>query len=205
MQIVSLPPATLLLALSASVALSDVPVQAPSGRYVSDPAHTSVVWRIGHMGLSNYTARFADVSISLDFDAGDFARSTVTARVDPASVRTDYPGADKDFDAEVAFEPAILNARAHPVATFRSTAVTMTGPTTADVEGDLTLLGVTRPVTLEVTYNGSMAEHPFLKVPALGFSARTTISRAAFGNDFLTGVALADEVELLIETELLRL
>lgn len=204
MQIASLTPATLLLILSASVAASDVQVHAPSGAYVSDPAHTSIVWRIGHMGLSNYTARFAEVSINLDFDANEVERSTVTARVDSSSVRTDYPGDDKDFDAEVAYEPAILNARVHPVASFRSTGVTMTGSTTADVEGELTLLGITQPVTLKVTYNGSMAEHPFIKVPALGFSARTTISRSAFGNDFLTGVALADEVELIIETELLR-
>ena len=66
------------------------------------------------------------------------------------------------------------------------------------------MMGVTKPVTLAATYNGSMASHPFVKVPAIGFSAKTVIDRTEFGNTFLSGSALSDKVEIAIETELLK-
>jgi polyisoprenoid-binding protein YceI len=175
---------------------------APSGRYVSDPGHTSLHWQIRHLGLSNYTARMRTVSVTLDFDAANIEASSVTATIDPGSIDTYFVG-DKNFNAEIA-SPLILDAARHRAITFRSTGIRRTGPNTADVTGDLTLRGVARPVTLAASYNGSMAEHPFVKVPALGFSARGRIDRTAFGLDFLSGQGLGDEVDILIETELLK-
>lgn len=179
------------------------PLEAPSGAYANDPAHTSLHWKIGHMGLSNYTARVGDVNIALQFDAGNVEKSTVTATINPASFDTGYPRQDKDFNEEIASE-LIMNAAKFPAITFRSTSVERTSPTTANINGDLTMMGVTKPVTLSATYNGSMASHPFVKVPAIGFSAKTVIDRTEFGNTFLSGLALSDKVEILIETELLK-
>lgn len=65
-------------------------------------------------------------------------------------------------------------------------------------------MGVTRQLTLAATYNGSMASQPFVKVPAIGFSARGQIDRTEFGLDFLSGQGLSDNVDILIETELLK-
>lgn len=179
------------------------PIEAPSGVYASDPAHTSLTWKIGHMGLSNYTARMSDVKIALRFDAADVEKSSVSATIGAGSFDTGYPGKDKDFDAEIASD-MIMKAAQFPTITFTSTSVKQTSPTTADINGDLTMMGVTRPVTLSATYNGSMATHPFVKVPAIGFSARTVIDRTEFGNTFLAGSALSDKVEIVIETELLK-
>ena len=180
-----------------------VEVSAPTGQYANDPTHTSLTWKIGHLGLSDYTARVSDVSISLDFDAENIAASSVTATIDPATFDTGYPGTDKDFDAEIA-SPMIMNAEAFPTITFSSTGITQTSPTTADIAGDLTLMGVTRPVTLQATYKGSTASHPFVQVPAIGFSARTVIDRTEFGSTFLSGSGLADEVEIIIQAEMIQ-
>ncbi|WJH40677.1 YceI family protein [Aliirhizobium terrae] len=68
---------------------------APSGTYVSDPAHSSVTWKISHLGLSNYTARFTKMSAELVWDAENPASSKVTAVIDPLSVRTDFLGRRK--------------------------------------------------------------------------------------------------------------
>ncbi|MEL7049913.1 MAG: YceI family protein, partial [Pseudomonadota bacterium] len=116
---------------------------------------------------------------------------------------TDYPLADtKDFDRKLAEDPEYFNANAHPEITFVSTAVEMTGEKAAKVSGDLTLLGVTKPATMDVTLNGGMKLQPFAKKPAVGFSASTTIKRSEFGFTKLIP-AVGDEVSLQIEAEFL--
>lgn len=179
------------------------PVEAPSGSYVNDPTHTSLTWKIGHMGLSHYTARVSDVKVALQFDAANVENSSVAATINAATFDTGYPAQDKDFDEEIASD-LIMNAAAFPTITFQSKSIKQTSPTTANIVGDLTMMGVTKPVTLAATYNGSMASHPFVKVPALGFSAKTVIDRTEFGNTFLSGSALSDKVEIAIEAELLK-
>ncbi|MGB5335678.1 MAG: YceI family protein [Woeseiaceae bacterium] len=178
-------------------------LQAPSGSYVNDPGHTRFLWRIEHLGLTNYTARINNVDIQLEFDANDVASSSVTAVIDPRSVDTGYVG-EEDFDAKISTDENILNAAAHPTIEFASSNIVKTGPTTMAVTGDLTLLGVTRPVTLDVVFSGSTAEHPFVKVPALGFAATATVDRTEFGLDFLSGSGLGDQLEIEIDAEFIR-
>lgn len=180
-----------------------VSVDAPSGSYVNDATHTSVHWKLNHMGLSAYTAGFSQTSIALEFDADNIENSTVSATIPVSSVDTGYPGMDKSFDEEIASD-LIMNAAAYPNIEFTSTKLTQTSPTTADIVGDLTMHGVTKPVTLKATYNGSMAEHPFVKVPAIGFKATTTIDRIDFGIDFLSGMGVGDVVDITIQTEFIK-
>jgi polyisoprenoid-binding protein YceI len=103
-----------------------------------------------------------------------------------------------------------LDSATFPTATFVSTSAEQTGPSTARVTGDLTLHGVTRPLTLDVTYNGSWAQHPAgPPIAGIGFSARGTIQRSEFGLNTLlptTGPnsGVSDAVELLIEAEFNR-
>ncbi len=191
-------------ALSGSMAAhADNHIEAPSGTYVNDPAHTRLLWKIEHLGLSNYTARINGVAITLEFDAADPARSAVAARIDPLSIDTGFKG-DKDFDAEIATDPKILNAGEFPSIEFTSSAVTMTSATTAEIQGELTLLGITLPVALNAVLSGSTASHPFARVPALGFQATGSFDRTDFGLTFLSGSALGDTIEIEIQTEFIK-
>ena len=173
----------------------------PSGRYASDPTHTSVTWRIKHLGLSNYTARFAKIEASVDLDAAAPANSKLSVTIDANSVRTDFPFPDKtDFDKEVGGDARFLNGEKFPQIKFVSTKIVATGAKTAKITGDLTLRGVTKPVTLDAVLNGTMPNNPMMKVPVFGISATGVVHRADFGMTF--GAAfLGADVELLIEAE----
>lgn len=180
------------------------PVEAPAGTYKLDPTHASLTWRVKHMGLAFYTARFTKFDATLDIDPAKAEAARLSVTVDPLSVRTDYPlAAKKDFDKELAEGSKWFDGNAHKSITFQSTSVARTGDSTAKVAGNLTLRGVTKPVTLDVTLNGAMKLHPLRKKPALGFSATATIKRSEFGMTALLGPALADEVQLVIEAEML--
>ncbi len=187
----------------------DVAVNVPSGEYALDPHHTTLVVRAPHFGLATYQLRLNRISGALRFNAENPAQSSVSIDVDTTSLDTPYAG-DRDFDAELQ-NSEWLDSAAHPTATFRSTAVEQTGPNTARVTGELTIRGVTHPATFDVTYNGSWRQHPLgAPLSGIGFSARGTIRRSAYGLMVLqpqqgepnTGVA--DEVELVVEAEFTR-
>ena len=173
----------------------------PSGLYTLDKSHASLTWKVSHLGLSNYTARFTRFDVDLDFNAQDPVRSRVRATIDPTSVKTDYPEPEKkDFDKELSMGESWFNSEQFPQITFMSTAVEKTGDNTGKITGDLTFLGVTKPVTLDVTFNKAIGNHPFANKPALGFSATTMIKRSDFGlNTYIPQIG--DEVEIMIEAE----
>lgn len=181
----------------------------PAGRYTSDPAHTSLTFRVSHLGFSRFTARFTRTDAVLDLDPADPAASSVEAVIDPLSLETDYPFDDMDFDAYLA-GPEWLDAARFPAITFTSTGIEMTGHRTARITGDLALHGVVRPVVLEATFNGGYASHPLDPGGSrIGFSAHGSIERSAFGITFGlppagSTLGVGDTVEILIETELLR-
>ena len=177
--------------------------------YKLDPTHASLTWRVKHMGLSNYTARFTNFDATLDFNSDDASATSLTATIDPTSVETDYPGDFKaghpdspynSFDEELSQSPDYYNAGAFPEITFKSTDITTTGPDTGTVTGDLTFLGVTKPVTLDVKYNG-VANFPWApEEDHIGFSATGTLTRSEFGLSAGTPY-VGDEVQIVIEAE----
>lgn len=176
----------------------------PAGVYLSDQSHTSVTFKVSHLGLSNYTARFAKAEAQLTLDPADPQKSRLTATVDPASVRTDYPNPqEKDFDHKLATDENWFNAGTFPAISFTATKIEKTGANTGRVTGDLAFLGVTKPVTLDVTFNGAYDKAPFSEKAALGFSAHTRLKRSDFG---MTQYApqIGDDVEIIIETEFHR-
>jgi polyisoprenoid-binding protein YceI len=185
-----------------------IPVNVGSGEYALDPHHTTVSVRARHFGLSDYVLRFNAVSGSLNFNAEDPAQSSAQATVNVASLDTPYSG-DRDFDAELQ-NSEWLDAAGHPTATFRSTSVERTGPNTARVAGDITIKGVSAPVTLDVTYNASHATHPMgFPMALIGFSARGSIQRSQFGVAPLMETAagndgVSDTVTIEIEAEFTR-
>lgn len=177
-----------------------------SGTYFIDPSHTSLIFQVPHMGLSNYTARFTGVDAKLEFHPEDAALTGLSVTIDAASVATNYTGDYKashpnsthdTWDEDISKDPKWMNANEHPTITFTATEITKTGAATADVTGDLTFLGVTQPLTLHVTYNGAIEMRGTEKI---GFSATGSLTRSDFGmGAYIPNIG--DEVNLIIETE----
>ena len=177
--------------------------QVPAGDYKLDKAHASLVFKANHLGFSHYTARFADFDASLKFDPANPAASTVEATIDPRSLELPAPPAG--FKADL-LGPQWLDAAKYPAITFRSTKVEVTGANTAKITGDFTLHGVTKPVTLEATFNGGYAGHPMDPHARIGFSAHGVVKRSEFGVAYGvpapgTTMGVGDEVDLQIEAE----
>lgn len=174
----------------------------PSGEYIPDLSHTSVIFRVSHMGLSKYTARFTDVDAKLNFDPQDPTKSTLVATIKPDSIKTEYPFPKKEnFDKFLSENENWFNSKKFPEIKFESTNIKKIGNSKATVDGNLTMFGVTKPMQLEVTYNGSYKSKPHSGKPALGFSAVGKIKRSDWGFGAFVPM-LGDEVEIIIETEL---
>jgi polyisoprenoid-binding protein YceI len=190
----------LLLCGTPADAQSDVatnPGLAPPGRYRAVRDHSQVVFAIMHLGLSPYYGRVAGIAGTLSFSPLDPARSTVAIDVDMTTVSVPNDQLSKDLCAAMVFDCA-----AHPKASFKSTAIVRTGANTGDITGDLTLAGVTRPVTLHATFNGGRPGLLGASGYNLGFSGEATIKRSDFGlNKMIWTTTVADEVKLLIEAE----
>jgi polyisoprenoid-binding protein YceI len=175
---------------------------APAGTYALDPHHSTVVFRLSHLAFSEYTASFGKLNGSLVFDPARPEQMQVAVTIDPKSLILPSPPAGfhdtllgKDW----------LDAAKYPQITFRSTKVVKTGANTADVTGDFTLHGVTKPVTLAVTFNGGYAANAF-DGARVGFSARTAIRRSDFGIAYGlpapgANLGVGDRIQVTIETE----
>ncbi|WP_407518996.1 YceI family protein [Methylobacterium oryzisoli] len=170
------------------------PSQVRPGRYVLDPAHGKITWSVSHLGYSTYYGQFTDVAADLTLEPKTPAQSRLTARIGTASI----DGLNDTFNRHVR-GPDFFDAAHFPTATFASTGVEPTGPTTARVLGDLTLKGVTKPVVLDVTFNQA-GTNPIDKAYTVGFDGRALIRRSEFGvSAFLP--AIGDEVTLRLEGE----
>jgi polyisoprenoid-binding protein YceI len=189
-----------------AVAPAEEPVDVPAGAYTTDPAHTSLLFRVEHLGFSNYTARFKKSTAQLQFDPNNLAASQVTVVVDAKSLETDYPDpATVDFNAELLGE-TWLNAAKYPEITFRSTSVEPTGARTMRINGELTLRGITKPMVLEARFNGGYRGHPMDPNARIGFSATGVLKRSDFGITYGipapgTKFGVSDEVNVIVETE----
>jgi len=178
-------------ATAASQSIADV----PAGHWVLDKRHSSLIARVSHMGISLYTVRFDTLDASFDYDPAHPEAAHVEASVDPASldVNADYA---RDFARE------FLSADKFATATFVSTQVTPGQGAQGTMTGNLTLMGVTKPVTFNVTLVG--AGHEVLPLPlgqrSAGFEATATIKRSDFGSTYLNNL-VGDEVTLTIEAE----
>lgn len=162
--------ASFLLVFGASAAGIAAPV-----RYTLDPSHTQVLFSWDHLGYSHPTGQFDHVNGTLVYDAGHPAKSSVSVSIPVSSLRTHVPALDKQL-----LGPMYLDAKRYPLITFVSSKVKPAGSKRFKVEGQLTVHGVTRPVTLEVTLNKA-GKYPMIEAPALGFGASATFDRSAFG------------------------
>lgn len=161
-----------------------------AGRYQADPLHTQVMFGIGHLGFNPYFGLFGDIAGSLEIDPARPGEATLAITVPIKSVIT----SSKSLDGKL-LGPAFFDVARHPSATFTSTSTIVSGRD-AKVRGNLTLLGVTKPVELAVKLVGA-GINPITKAPTIGFEATTRIRRSEFG--LTNGVGpIGDEVDLKI-------
>ena len=181
---------------TAAVGAALIGTPALAEEFAFDPSHTHILFTISHFGFSDVRGEFLDFEGAAVLDEEDPANSSVTVVVDTASIDTGW--AERDAHLRNA---DFFDVETYPTMTFESTAVEMTGDDTARVTGDLTILGTTQPVTLDVTLN-AVGPHPFREgVTVAGFSATGTIDRTDFGLAY-GSPGIGDEVTILIETEL---
>lgn len=170
------------------------PFTANAASYEFDTAHTQIMFKVNHLGFSNSHGRFMKFDGTLDFDAADVAKSKLDVTIDTASIDM----GDQKWDDHLK-NADFFDVEKFPSMTFKSTKVEKTGEKTGKVTGDLTILGVTKPVTLDVVMN-KMGKHPMSGKEHVGFSATGTLKRSDFGMNYgLPNVG--DTVTLMIEAE----
>lgn len=175
----------------------------PAGDYRLDAAHSSLLFRVNHLGFTRYVGRFTKFDAKLAFDPARPARSRLDVHVDADSLDADNapPGFLDTLRGD-----AWLDTAKHPAITFRSTRVEPRDGGGLRVTGEFTLHGVSRPIVLEARYNGGYAGHPMDPNARIGFSGTAKFRRSEFG--IATGIPAAgstlgvgDEVEVLVEAE----
>ncbi|KXJ52775.1 MAG: polyisoprenoid-binding protein [Thalassospira sp. Nap_22] len=165
--------------------------------YKLDPTHTSVLFIVNHLGFSDYQGRFNGVTGELTLDREDPSASSATITIDLNQIDSGVEALDNHMKTADFF-----NVEEFPTATFTSTSVELVGDNAATVTGDLTLLGETKPLVLDVTLSGE-GTHPMTGDEVVGFSADGVVTRTDYGMDFLVP-GVGDEVTLQISSEFLK-
>ena len=165
--------------------------------YKLDPTHTSVLFIVNHLGFSDYQGRFNGVTGELTLDRENPSASSATITIDLNQIDSGVEALDNHMKTADFF-----NVEEFPTATFTSTSVELVGDNAATVTGDLTLLGETKPLVLDVTLSGE-GTHPMTGDEVVGFSADGVVTRTDYGMDFLVP-GVGDEVTLQISSEFLK-
>lgn len=180
------------LALSAAAFAST----APAGNYKIDPAHSVAYFELGHLGgVSRFMGRFNDMNGDLVVDTP--AKSTIKVDIKTDSIDTKHEGLDKHLKS-----PDFFNAVQFPTMSFTSTAVTLNAAGEGTVAGNLSLHGITKPVTLKLKQIGS--GKGMKGETRVGYVASTTIKRTDFGMGYGVPGAATDEVDLRINIEAIK-
>ena len=167
-----------------------------------DPSHTRAVFSVRHMMISNVHGQFEKVTGEVQFDEAVPGRSHVDVQIEAASINT----RDDRRDAHLR-SPDFLDAEQFPYLTFKSNKVEVKDAAEGRIHGDLTIKGVTRPVVLEVEYNGQ-ARNPY-GLTSAGFTAHTKINRKDWGLTWNValetgGVLVGDTINIAIELEIIK-
>jgi polyisoprenoid-binding protein YceI len=162
-------------------------------RWMLDPTHTTVMFEAPHIGFARIFGFFQRVEGEFVFDEATRSITYLRVKVDVESVFTN----DADRDQHLR-SPDFLDADDHPVAEFVMTDADPASDTTGQIIGDLTLRGVTKPVTLDVTYIG-FKTYPAPRKPKVGFQAVGTINKTQWG--MAAGGSIADNVKIEINAE----
>ena len=189
--------AALRVALALAGVLASGASAASQVRYVFDPVHTRVAFHISHAGFSNPVGTFSRIEGELQFDEADWSTARLKVRIPMTTLEL----GDADWREKI-LDRTFFDAKKFPDAIFESTTVESTSSNTARVTGNLTLHGVTRPVTLAVTLN-ALRRHPLTFKKTAGFSATANVRRSDFGMTSWKNL-VGDDVRLVIEAEAVR-
>jgi polyisoprenoid-binding protein YceI len=165
--------------------------------YTIDPVHSQPIFEVRHMGFSLQRGSFGKATGKVTLDRAA-KKGSIEVTIDTASIKTIDPRLDTHVKSEDFF-----NVAKYPTMTFKSTNFTFEGDRVVGMEGELTLLGVTKPVTLKVA-NDVCGEHPMNKKPMCGAEATTTIKRSEWGMKYGIPKAVGDDVKLMIPVEAYR-
>ena len=159
-----------------------------------DPAHGKITWSVSHLGFSTYTGQFAGVTATMELDPSSPETSALEAEIDVNSVGTLNAALDNHLKT-----PDFFDVGNFPAASFTATSVELTDADSAIVAGELTLRGVTKPVSFTADFNKA-GVNPLDNKFSLGFDGYATIQRSEFGVSY--GVPMiSDEVQLHLEAE----
>lgn len=192
----SLRPTKALLVASVLAATTVASAALPT-HWQLDNSHTRVGFEVEHLGFSTTMGRFDKVDGSLNYNMKTPNKTQMNFVIDTDSINTAWEARDKHLKTDDFF-----NVAKYPTMTFKSTQVTFINPQQAKVTGDFTLLGQTKPVTLNVTLK-KIANSPMTKEPVIGFRATGNINRAAYGmTTFADGITT--NVPIQIDGELIE-
>jgi polyisoprenoid-binding protein YceI len=167
---------------------------AVAATYQVDTTHSSVVFKVKHLGTSYFYGNFNDLSGSIDFDAANPTAGKVKLEIKTESVATRNEQRDNHLKS-----PDFFDSKQFPTIAFQSSKVAKVDDDSFDVSGDLTLHGVKKAVTLRVDKTGT-GKHPRSGAEMIGFETRATLKRSDYGMQFMVG-PLSDEVEIWIAIE----
>jgi len=171
-------------------------------QWKADPVHSSVQFKVSHLVISKVVGAFNDFSANLDFDGANVATGKVEMNISVVSVDTKNPDRDKHLKS-----PDFFDAEKYPEITFKSKKVIKGTGDKFQLVGDMTMRGVTKEVTFDCEYHGSVEmKGKDQSTVKSGFSATATINRQDFGvsyNKVLDsgGLAVGNEVEIMLELE----
>ena len=178
----------------AYVAPKPDPSLAPAGMYAVDKNHASVTAKIARQNLANFTFRFDKFDASFAYDPAKPEAAQVQVTLDPTSINANVPAWTNRLQ-----QPDMLNTAKFTDIKFVSTSFKRTGPTKGVLSGNVTFLGVTKPMTLDVTLNGV---GPARQTTVVGFSATTSIKCSDFGlGGPIQMLHLSDDVTFDVEAE----
>jgi polyisoprenoid-binding protein YceI len=187
------PLISLVYSTASAIALS-LPVLAEPATWTLDASHSQIVFSYDHMGYSTNWGMFSGFGGTIEWNEADPASSSVVVAFPVRSMLTGWEARFEHF-----MSPDFFGAAADEMVEFRSTAIEVTGDTTARITGDLTLNGVTRPVVLDAVLNQA-GPHPMEGKPWAGFGATATLVRSDFGLG-LFAPFVSDEVQVQIQIE----
>ena len=167
-----------------------------AGQYVLDPNHASLIWKLNHLGFSTFIGTFNEFEASLDFDPEDIENASLEVVINTSSLDVDIPEFEEELRGDNWFDVAVF-----PQAVYRTTRfVESVDEDTFLFEGDLTLLGTTAPVNLEVNFHGG-GRNFLTRSYTVGFSGSAKFNRSDFGLDRFTSFGVGDEIDLEIHVE----
>lgn len=170
----------------------------PAGSYGLDKTHGYITFTYSHLGFSNPRVGFDAFDVALDLDNEAPENSSLEVMIDAASINSRVDEFDEHLNGDKFFDTS-----EYPNIDFQSTGIEQTGDDTFRVNGNLTIKGVTKAVTLDAKINKA-ATHPLSKTPTVGVSATTSLLRSEWGlGDYVPMVS--DRVEVEIEVELPKL